>query len=153
MGLLSATMSWQRSIYSVLVLMIAPSLCVGCEQASHIHFVVPDGYQGFLRIKEGIQGLKVSNHNGMYIYNFPSSGELLVADDRPLQLIETQTAETQSGQKMLWQGMLESVGPPFDPRVRIYPLEADSDGWYYYFVGNEQDYASIKNSTSRPPFR
>jgi hypothetical protein len=115
----------------------------GCgRRASNVHFILPDGYRGVFRIKSDPKGPAVTRRDdGAFVYLIPSAGSLITSTTKPLLSVESVTGEFRSGQQIPWNRLGRNAQPSKPPG--IYNLHADSDGWFYFFLGTYDDLKAI----------
>lgn len=126
-----------KAIATVLLI----GLICGCRSRTVlVHYVLPNGYRGPLRIVEGRDDSNGYAFDGLrHVYHFPSSGTLHVKTIWPITEWHRLTAEYEDGSPIYWV----EPGPPGPDAIRIRGLGASSDNRgfavFWDVVGNEDE--------------
>ena len=99
-------------------------------------------------MRSSLMGAAVrKREDGAHVYVIPSSGILIASTTKPLHRVVNTTAEYSSGAQIPWRrlgaskGQLQSDG--------LYDLYVDSEGWFYFFIGSDAEYDSVKAHPGR----
>jgi hypothetical protein len=126
----------------IAVLLLVAVFFVTCGRvAQDIHFIIPEGFKGVLKIKKDPDGEENVKKEGIWIFSFPPDGTLKVKNIKPIELSRKCTASYQSGGSIGWQRQPELLKPPYnDTEVNIFHCYAEGSGWFVYFVGTAKEW-------------
>jgi hypothetical protein len=114
----------------------------GCNgRKAYIHYVVPDGYHGYLVMRLNVDGgAKSVEVKDVFTYRFPATGVLDVADEGPFFTRPyIDAAAFASGGSLPVLSIGEPVG---SGKIGFWDISNDDQKRIWYYVGTDAEYKS-----------
>ena len=98
---------------AIVAVLLMTSIC-GCQHRTVlVHYVLPNGFRGPLRIMQGQDDSNGYSFDGVqHVYHFPASGTLRVKTTWPLTEWHRITAQYEDGSPVYWAEDWAEPGPP-----------------------------------------
>ena|ERR1041384_4446761 len=127
------------------VMLLGLCLCTGCnDSGAPLHFVLPDGFKGEIRIvKDPDQGSSVREEGGRFTYIIPPDGQLRVRSLAPFSHWHKESAVFQNG-GALKTGTDDNVPEDSVALRSLGTLVSDGVTTVRYYVGTKKDEATFR---------
>ncbi len=121
------------STAAVILGMVSLAGCMRGESPK-LHFVIPPGFRGFIKITPGWPDASAPQAlGGRLVYHIPADGTLKVRSDAPFAAWHRQTAEYANGTPLL---IGEEAGQGSNKEtIALWSLFSSQDGSNWYYVG------------------
>ena len=97
-----------RKLVTMLLALVAACLVAGCDARTPTHYIIPDGYVGWVRVDYGVneshapgfgvkKALSLPMRNGAIIVELPASGHLVTSTDMQFGSAPDQFFYTRNG--------------------------------------------------------